>query len=256
MLNEKQDIKLSNSLKEVLWQTARACRILKMEGHGDITMGHLSLRDPEGRGFWMKRAAIGLDEVRDEADFVLLDFDGNKLAGEGEVHIEWPLHGEIFRARPDVMVIGHTHPFYATTFSATEAPLRSVAHEGAMLGETLPYYTGTSALIDSPALGVAVAESLGDAPAILMRNHGITYCGGTAAQAAMAGIFVEKACKAQLTLSATSMPWSWPEADEFEIKSEQLARPHLRRAFWDYFNRELDRAEGVRGANERAEFVH
>ncbi len=256
MLNHKQVIEPSNSLKEELWQTARACRILKMEGHGDVTMGHLSLRDPEGRGFWMKRAAIGLGEMRDVADYVLLDFDGNKLAGKGEVHIEWPLHGEIFRARPDVGVIGHTHPFHATTFSATEAPLQSVAHEGAMLGGTVPYYTGTSALIDSIELGVAVAESMGDAPAVLMRNHGITFCGGTPAQAAMAGIFLEKACKAQLLLAATSMPWSWPEPDEFAIKSEQLGRPHLRRAFWDYFNRELDRAEGVRGATDQVEFVH
>lgn len=242
-----------NAVSEALWQLARACRILNMEGHGDVTMGHMSLRDPEGRGFWMKRAAIGLGEVRDAADFILLDFDGNRLCGAGEVHIEWPLHGEIIRARADIDVVGHSHPFHATTFSATRVPLRSVAHDGAMFGQTVPCYVGTSALVDTPALGRAVAESLGPAPAILMRNHGIAYCGKTAAEAALAGIFIDKACRAHLTLSAANMPWTWPEADEFEIKARQLASPKLRAAFWGYFNRELDRAEGVRGITDRVE---
>lgn len=244
---------LSNTVSEALWQVARACRILKMEGHGDITMGHLSMRDPEGRGFWMKRSAIGLGEVRDAADFVLLDFDGNKLYGDGVVHVEWPLHGEILRARPDLEVVGHTHPIHATTFSSTEAPLLPVAHDGAMFGDTLPYYTGTSALIDSPQLGRDVAESLGGAAAILMRNHGITYCGATAAKATLVGIFVEKACRAQLLVAASNLPWSSPEGDELEIKTEQLAAPNLRQAFWDYYNRELDRTEGARGITERVE---
>ncbi len=244
---------LSNAVTDALWQVARACRILKMEGHGDVTMGHMSLRDPEGRGFWMKRAAIGLGEVRDAADFVLLDFDGTRLCGDGEVHIEWPLHGEIMRARADVDVIGHSHPFHAATFSATRVPLRSVAHDGAMFGEVVPYYVGTSALIDTPELGRAVARSLGNAPAILMRNHGIAYCGKTAAEAALAGIFIDKACRAHLTLSAANMPWTWPESEEFDIKAEQLASPKLRKAFWAFFNRELDRAEGERGRTDRVE---
>lgn len=244
---------LSNALAEELWQVARACRILKMEGHGDITMGHLSYRDPEGRGFWMKRAAISLGEMRDSADFILLDFDGNRLHGEGEKHIEWPLHGEILRAREDLKVIGHSHPFHAATFSATKGPLRSVAHDAAMFTEELPYYTGTSALIDSIELGRDVVESLGNAPAIMMRNHGITYCGGTIAEATLAGIFIEKACKAQLAITATGMNWTSPEPDEFDIKAAQLGSPNLRRAFWGYYNRELDRIEGVRGMTDRVE---
>jgi len=246
-------IAIGNSLGEELGRLARGCRILKMGGHGDVTMGHLSLRDPEGRGFWMKRAGIGLGEVRDAADFVLLDFDGTRRHGAGDVHVEWPLHAEIFRARPGLRVIGHSHPFYATAFSATRVPLRSVTHEGAMFGAAVPYYTGTSALIDTPELGRAVAASLGDAPAVLMRNHGVTFCGDSIVHATLVGIFVERACKTQLTLAASSMPWSWPEPEEFAIKAEQLARPALVEAFWAYFNRELDRAEGVRGATDRVE---
>ena len=253
MVMETEKVAISNELGAELGRVARGCRILKMEGHGDVTMGHLSLRDPEGRGFWMKRAGIGLGEVRDGADFVLLDFDGTRRHGAGDIHVEWPLHAEIFRARPEIRVIGHSHPFYATAFSATKVPLRSVTHDGAMFGVAVPYFTATSTLIDTPELGRAVAGSLGKAAAVLMRNHGITFCGDTVIHATLVGIFVEKASKAQLTLAASSMPWSWPDEEEFAIKAEQLARPALTDAFWAYFSRELDRAEGVRGATDRVE---
>lgn len=241
---------VSDSLREALRQTARACRILNMEGHADITLGHLSLRDLEGRGFWLKRSGIGLGEVRDVADFVLLDGDGKRLSGDGQVHIEWPIHAQILSSRPDVRVVGHTHPFHAAAFSATGAPLRPLTHAGAMIGGTVPYFTVTSALADTPGLGRAVAESLGDASAVLMRNHGVTFCGGTIAEATLVGIFVEKACKTQLLLAASNLPWRWPEGEELEAKHGKLMAPALIEAFWAFYNRELDRAEGLRGATD------
>src|SRR2546428_4580365 len=97
-------IAIETDLRASLDELARGCRILEMEGHGDMTLGHLSLRDPDGRGFWMKRNRIGLGEVLGPADFVLVDWDGNKIAGEGGRHSEWPIHSEIFRRRADVEV--------------------------------------------------------------------------------------------------------------------------------------------------------
>ena len=72
-------------LTELLDHLARACRILEMEGHGDMSLGHLSLRDPQGRGFWLKRNRIGLGEVLGPDDFVLVDWDGKQLIGK-----RWP----------------------------------------------------------------------------------------------------------------------------------------------------------------------
>jgi hypothetical protein len=111
-------------LRQSLDELARACRILEMEGHGDMTLGHLSLRDPERRGFWLKRNRIGLGEVRGADDFVLVDWDGQQLAGSGGRHSEWPIHSEILRTRPDVQVVAHTHPFHACVFSASLDPLQ------------------------------------------------------------------------------------------------------------------------------------
>ena len=112
------DTGVTTSLRTLLVDCARACRVLEMEGHGEMTLGHLSLRDPEARGFWMKRNRMGLGEILGPGDFVLVDWDGNKLLGEGGRHSEWPIHSEILRARSDVLVVVHTHPFYAGVFSA------------------------------------------------------------------------------------------------------------------------------------------
>src|SRR6266567_3710012 len=95
-------IAIETDLRASLDELARACRILEMEGHGDMTLGHLSLRDPQRRGFWLKRNRIGLGEVLGADDFVLVDWDGRQLAGSGGRHSEWPIHSEILRMRPDV----------------------------------------------------------------------------------------------------------------------------------------------------------
>jgi L-fuculose-phosphate aldolase len=107
---------MSRPLPKLL-ELAYGCRILHGEGHADMTLGHLSLRDPDGRGLWLKRSGIGLGEVNGPDDFLLIDFQGKRLSGDGRLHKEWPLHTEILKARPDVNAVGHTHPFHATAFS-------------------------------------------------------------------------------------------------------------------------------------------
>ena len=96
-------------LDEALDKLAKACRILEKEGHGDMSLGHVSLRDPQGRGFWLKRNRAGLGEIRGPRDFVLVSFSGEKLSGEGGRHSEWPIHSQILQRRPDVQVVAHTH---------------------------------------------------------------------------------------------------------------------------------------------------
>src|ERR1700729_3199574 len=114
---------MDTATRERLTEAARACRILDMEGHGDMTLGHLSVREASGRGFWMKRNQIGLGEVSGFEDFVLVDWDGRQIAGSGGRHSEWPIHAEILRARPDVKGGVHSHPFHASVFSAATEPL-------------------------------------------------------------------------------------------------------------------------------------
>jgi L-fuculose-phosphate aldolase len=151
---------LNPSIEQELTELARASRILELEGHGDMSLGHVSLRDPGGRGFWMKRNRIGLGEVLGPADFVLVTFDGEKIDGEGGRHSEWPIHSEIFRNRPDVQVVAHTHPFYCSVLSASSEPLLPFTLEADYFIE-VPRHEDDVALITTREEGQSLAKALG-----------------------------------------------------------------------------------------------
>lgn len=232
-----------DSIENVLENLSRAHRILEMEGHGDMSMGHLSYRDPFGRGLWLKRGNLGLEEVQRE-DYILIDFEGNVLQGQGLRHLEWPLHTEIMLARPDVNFVGHSHPFYTTVFASTNEKLGAYSNEGVWFAkEGVPRFTLTSNIITTRELGRAHAEALGNAQALLLRNHGASFVGATVKDVTLAGIFLEKAAKFQLTLASSGLSYQEPPDEETQEKIETIYPERARNNFWMYFNRKLDRLE-------------
>jgi L-fuculose-phosphate aldolase len=225
-------------LRPALDELARACRILEMEGHGDMTLGHLSLRDPDGRGFWLKRNRIGLGEVRGADDFVLIDWDGNQLAGAGGRHSEWPIHSEILRMRSNVQVVAHTHPFHACVFSASLDPLQPFGLDADYFIE-VPRHVDQVALIRTKEEGSALAQSLGRGFAVFMANHGVTFCGTSIPHATCVGVFLEKACKAQLAGQAAGFRASMPDPATRVRRKAQMMTPTHWEHCWNYFCRKL-----------------
>lgn len=234
---------INSSVAEALEELALACRVLEIEGHSDRIFGHMALRDPDGRGFWMKRRDISLGEVHDARDFILLNFDGKKLAGDGRSHSEWPIHSEIFRRRPDVVATAHTHPFYASVYSASEDPLKTVVARGSTQPFMPPRYEATSDLIQSPAAGGAMAEVLGDHEAVFLRNHGIVTCGRSIPEPVLVGIALEKMCREVLTIGGADVRWTWPDAAEVADKKKSVEPVRNRSTVWEYYLRKLARAE-------------
>ena len=231
------------SIDAVLYDVARAHRILELEGHGDMSMGHLSYRDPFGRGLWLKRGNLALAEVQGD-DFILIDFDGNVLEGTGLRHLEWPLHAEIMRARPDVNVVGHSHSHFATVLGATEAELGPYNNHGVWFAEQgVPRFSDTSHIITTVPLGVEVAKQLGDAEAILLANHGVAFVGNDVIEATLAGIFLERAAKFQLDLAKSGLGAIEPDHDETVEKFRRIYPRKAQLNFWMYFNRKLDAFE-------------
>ena len=243
---------MSNSLRADLDRLAVGCRVLELEGHGDMTLGHLSLRDPDGRGFWLKRNAIGLGEVRNAEDFVLVTYDGKQIAGSGQCHSEWPIHSEILKARPDINVVAHTHPYNTCVFSATDGQLRPVALEASYFADPIPMFHGTGALVKTVPLGQELAGALGPALAVFMKNHGVTFCGPTVERAALVGIWLERACKAQLDVTASGLDWSSPGPESEAERNSQIWSDtndvHIEHS-WGYYTRKLAALEATPGAS-------
>lgn len=225
-------------LHSALTEVARACRILEMEGHGDMTLGHLSLRDSEGRGFWLKRNRIGLGEVRGPEDFVLVDWDGRQIAGTGGRHSEWPIHSEILQLRPDVQVVAHTHPFHACVFSAALDPLQPFTLDADYFID-MPRHEDDVALVTTKEEGIALARAMGEGFAVLMGNHGVTFCGTSTAHATCVGIFLEKACKAQLAGMSAGFRASMPTPETRRKRHGQIMTPIHWEHSWNYFCRKL-----------------
>ena len=227
----------STDLKRTL---ATACRILSMEGYQDMTLGHMSAREPGSSTFWMKPSGFGLNEISPEM-LIRVDLDGKKLEGEGRRHIEVFIHSEIYRRRLDVNAVLHGHPVYATLFGSSDFSLRPLMHEGAYFAPHVPRFDLTSDLIMNPEQGRAVAEALGSYAALFMRNHGVVVVGESAEEACLAAIFLEKAAQTQL-VAISAGPCSWATPEDTRAKQEHIYRnPQLMKDFWGYFCRKLSR---------------
>lgn len=179
-----------------------AGRILEAQGQGDLTRGHVSVRVPgESALFFMKPHSYGFDEITME-NIVVCNLEGEKVGGGGRRHSEVFIHSEIFKARPEVNSVIHTHPTYAVALSATGRPLRPISQPSVSFSDGLPYYDDTINLIRTKAMGARVAQVLGSCKAVLLRNHGVVLVGATLEEATVLAITLDSACKIQLLAEA------------------------------------------------------
>jgi len=225
------------STEDIREKLATACRIIAAAGHEDFIWGHMSARDPDSpEHYWMKGASLGLIEAGPN-DMVLLDQEGEQLAGSRPHHNEWPIHSEIYRMRPDVNAVIHTHPFYATLVASLDAPLIPAVGWASLVGmDAVPRYDKTSALIDTKDLGQEVAESLGGSSLLLLRNHGIILVDTSIELATFAAVRVEKIAQAQILALATGAP-AFPSNEE-ESLSRLAALTRRPEWVWDYLARQ------------------
>jgi len=217
---------------------ATACRILGTEGHNDTVYGHMSARINVAGRFWLKGAGLGLEEIGPN-DCIALDLDGNVLTGSRGRHLEYPIHSEIYRCRPDVTAVVHTHPLHATILGALLSELRPLTHEGSFfVPPPMPKFGRTSDLIITPELGAAVAQTLADHRALFLVNHGIVVVGQSIEEACMAALLLEKACRAQLLAQAAGA-FTWTSDVEALRKRKHIYTPQAIEQMWNYHCRML-----------------
>jgi ribulose-5-phosphate 4-epimerase/fuculose-1-phosphate aldolase len=223
---------------EARTQAVDGCRALAAADQADMVWGHPSVRDPEGRGAWLKCSGWGFEEVTTADRVVLVSPDGDVLVGDGPRHIEYPIHTEIMAARPDIGAVVHTHSAAACAFAALDEPLRPLDHAGSLFCyPDIPRFTKTGGLIKNRDLGQALAATLGDAVACLLPQHGLVAVGPDLPAAVMAAVLLDRACRTQLTALAANPLRVWgDEADTVSKRADVWSTRQLR-AGYDYLLR-------------------
>jgi L-ribulose-5-phosphate 4-epimerase len=153
------------------------------------TGGNVSARDPETGLVVIKASGIRYEEMRPQ-HMVIVDPDGKLVEGDYKPSSDVYSHLYIYRYRPDVAGVVHTHSAYATAFAAVNKPipvvLTAIADE---FGGPIP--CGGFALIGDEAIGKVVVESIGKSPAVLLKNHGVFTVGKNAKAAVKAAVMTE-----------------------------------------------------------------
>ncbi|QJU55303.1 class II aldolase/adducin family protein [Herbiconiux sp. KACC 21604] len=223
--------------REQVSEVVKGSRALAAAGLDDMVWGHASVRDPEGRGAWMKASGWGLGEI-DESRVLLVEPDGEVLEGSGRRHLEYPIHTEIYASRPDVGAVVHIHAPAVNAFSSLDVPLRPISHDAVPFDHPqIPRFGRTGALIATRELGAALAESLGGARGVLMPHHGAVTVGPTMGIATMYAVLLERACRTALSALAAGGSASWSDEEETVFKREQVWNPAQLDAGWQHLVR-------------------
>jgi L-fuculose-phosphate aldolase len=221
---------------------ALACRILAMQGHNDLIYGHVSALSETPGQYWMKGSGIGLEETTED-DLVLIDFDGNKIAGGRKRHNEFPIHSEVYRTNPEIRCVIHTHPVYSTIIASSEHRLLPITNISCLFyPPALQRFEESSDLIVTSEQGIAVAKLLGEHRIILLRNHGIVVAASSIEEACVRGVLLEHSAKTQVA-AASMGAFSWATDVEALLKRRRIYRPDALQNLWEYFIRQLRQEE-------------
>jgi L-ribulose-5-phosphate 4-epimerase len=153
------------------------------------TSGNVSARDPESGLVVIKPSGLKYEDLRPE-NMVVVDLEGDIVEGNLKPSSDTASHLYIYRARPDVNGVVHTHSRYATAFAALGKPIPVyLTAQGDEFGGPIP--CGGFALIGGEEIGKVVVEAIGTSPAILLKNHGVFTVGKNAEGALKAAVMVE-----------------------------------------------------------------
>ncbi len=182
------------------------------------TSGNVSARDPGTGLVVIKPSGIRYEELTPDA-MVVVDLDGRVVEGKYKPSSDTFAHVYVYRHRPDVNGVVHTHSTFATAWAAIGRPippvLTAICDE---FGGPIP--VGAYAKIGGDEIGQEIIRSIGSSPAILMKNHGVFTVGRTPEAAVKAAVMVEDVARTVFY----AMQMGQPD----EIPAEEVARAHRR----------------------------
>jgi ribulose-5-phosphate 4-epimerase/fuculose-1-phosphate aldolase len=214
-----------------------ACRTLASLNVLDA-FGHVSVRDPRNPNRYLMSRSIAPEAVS-AADILVLDLDSQTVDRKDEgtlLYRERFIHGEIYKVRPDVNAVVHSHSPTVVPFTVTRAKLRPLLHNAGFLGYGAPLFeirkhagNATDLLVETPELGKALARSLGKGAAVvLMRGHGDSVVGPTLRDAVFRAYYTEVNARLQLQAITIGGPINFLTKEEAITSSKAMLRAAAR----------------------------
>ena len=200
--------------------------------------GHVSARDPRNPRRYLISRSIAPESVT-AADILLLDLDSRTVDPKDDgklLYRERFIHGEIYKARPDVNAVVHSHSPTVVPFTVTQAKLRPLLHNAGFLGLGVPLFEirksvgdGTDLMILTPNLGKDLAKKLGpDAAVVLMRGHGDSVVGPSLPNAVFRAYYTEFNARQQLAAITIGGPINFMTHDESVTSNDAMLRASAR----------------------------
>jgi L-fuculose-phosphate aldolase len=197
-------------------------------GHGSVRRDGQSFHINSGASV---RSALTVDDI------ITVDLDGAVLEGGARPPLELPLHAEIYRARPEVNAVMHTHPRWSTFLTMVGAPYRPVFGQGALLGEVPVLDSPLS--VNTRPLGAALAATLGTRPAVLLKSHGAVVVGAGIVECFALAVYLEENAYRQYMAMQIGDPYVFSAAEQQACR-ERLWSPGLFQKAWDHYRAKLD----------------
>ena len=214
-----------------------ANRILAMEGILDA-YGHVSVRSAADPGRFFMSRSLAPEQVT-AGDIQEYGPDSEPIGDARKPYLERFIHGEIYRTRPDVMAVVHSHADSSIPFGISHTPLKPVYHMASFLWSGAPVFDirrerdENDLLIRDRTLGDALARSLGKCSCVLMRGHGMTVVGENLPEVVFRAVYTEMNAKLQMNALRLEGPLTFLSEEEGRRATESN-RPTIERprALW------------------------
>jgi len=196
---EKQ--KVQRALPGNTWtqreKVALACRILHSHGHESGLAGQVTARESE-HGFFTQRLGCGLSEVT-PSNLLSVDEELNVMEGEGAPNPANRFHAWVYRARPDVQCIVHTHPLYSSALSMLGVPLVVAHMDSCALCDNIAFLEDWPGVPVGDEEGRLISTAIGNKAGLLLAHHGVVLAGRTVEEACVLALQFERTARLFLT---------------------------------------------------------
>ena len=199
--------------------------------------GHMSCRLP-GTDHILINSGKSVRSALAAADIIEIDLEGKPVGHDVVPPMEFPLHSAIYRARPDVNAVAHTHPVWSTLFSSVGEPVLPVTMQAAVMGPVQLF--AKTASINNPGIAAELAQALGPHRVVMLKSHGAVSVGADIVEAFVFAIYLEETARRQYLARAIGTPYAL-NAKEVDTIGANLRKPHLLKKVWDYHHAKLRR---------------